>query len=378
MANATTPASAPAASPAPIRNDIPTDAESDAQLLEILNGGAATPAPKPAKRPPPPAEDAADDEPEPNDDPENEDLDDQPETAAAAAALAGAGDFDDETPEEVPAPEEDADQAAGEDDDADEETRAGFTPEQQRRFDKAMQKKARRIAELKASTGALEARVKEYEQALEQARTNPVAKTTPTADDPLADVEDERTLDTRLEEKKNLHRWALRHLNGAIVTDDKGNKTEVSAERVGEILAETEDFIRDHVPARRQYLRERARFERDAVTAFPWMQDKNSQGYLRIEATLRELGDKRLRDIPFIKIALGDMLLGQQLRVRETKPNSGKPVVGKTAPKAPAAPGGAARPAKISGKVKASSQAVRRLADTGADPGNAALRAIIG
>lgn len=382
MADELDPAAPAFSSAAPAQSDRsapPSDAAADAELLTILSGGkpAAKAAVKPAK-PRAAAAPEEDDDPEPAaEDPENEDLDDAP--AAAAAPVAGEESDDDPAPElaEEPAAE-DPDPAL---DDDDEETRASFTPQQQARFDKAMIKKARRITELKTSEAKHQARVTELEQQLTQARSAPLPAAPTSADDPLADVEDEAKLDARLTEQRKLRRFALRNPNGAVLKDDKGVEHEFSPERIGAILAETEEFIQEHAPARRQLLRDRGVFEAQAVTAFPWLKDKNSQGSIHIDNTLRDIGNKRLRDLPFIKLALADMLVGRNLRMAAAKKAASGPggkAAGTQPPKAPATPGGAARPGRIPGKSKDASAAAKRLAQSGDDPGNAALRAIIG
>lgn len=315
----------------------------------------------------------AGDEPEPGDDkPEPGDgdkpaegtklepgEDDQPELSAeelAAANAANAADPDSKLDKE------------------DEALRKRFTPEQQKAFDRAMQKKARKIIELKTSLQERETALAQKDQQLDELSKLPPTAIAPTADDPLADVETEVELDKRVQNARQLRRWALTHTDGAPVKD--GDKEfEITKERVGEILAETEEFLQDHAPRRRELLRLRQSTEAEALTTHPWLKDKNSQGSLAIETTLRQF--PQLRTVPQIRLILADSVIG---RLTRTKPAAAGPGTGaghKPIPKAPASPAGGNRPARVPGAAKAADKALQTVATTGRDPNNAALRAIL-
>lgn len=373
---------------------------SESDLLQILNTGNA-----PATRTAKPASAKADraaiaaaeaEEDLDDDDTTAEDAGDETISDDAPAGEADASDGDEatddtqatDTSEETNDGTEDG---ADEDtalDDEDREVRGGFTKEQQARFDKAVSKKTRRILELKtelreeqAAREAAEARAKDVE------KSGGAARAVPTAADPLADIEDEAALDQKLTQTRQLRKFALANPDGAFV-DAKGNvldvadpenppegATHVGKKRIGELLAETEELLQQHGPARRAFLAQRATAEKQALADFPFLKDKKSQGYQAVEATLAYA--PQLRSLPGIKHVLADAFIGRFVRMEEQK-KAGARQPGAGTKKAPPSPGGAARPAKVDGKRKAAVTTGKTLADTGQDEGNAALRAIIG
>ncbi len=285
-------------------------------------------------------------------------------------------------------PVDDAAAAAAASHEEDRKIRARFTPEQQKLFDKAMQKKARAQVALKTTLAEREQALTAAQQELETLRTQSPVTITPTAENPLANIEDETALDKRIIEARSLRRLALKFPGGTTVKNEAGEDVEVTPERIGEILAETEELIQEHAPKRRAYLHRRAAAEAEAVKEFPWLKNKQSEGYVAVEATLRNAGHLRLRDIPDIKQGLADMYIGRAYRMKQKAEAAAKlagkgPVAGaagargNTPPKAPATPAGGTRPGKTAGAAAKASDAHKTLLKTGRDPGNTALMTII-
>lgn len=334
-------------------------------LASLISPSSAAKAPAANPRPAAPAAPASVDE-----DPSLENLDDdtttlspeaaQPEEPAAAAPEAPAEETPapEETPAELPPPE-----GMDEEDLA---TRRAFTPEQQKAFDKAVQKKH---AKAKA---ALE-QVQALQAELEQARATPPAPAVPTPDNPLADVTDERELDKRLDTAKARKRWAMLHPQGGTVLID-GQETEVSQEQAAAMLLEATDFLEDHGPKRREYLRQNHALEAAALQDYPWLKSPNNAGTVAVNAMLSQFGGTRLRDIPGIKGALADLFMGQIIRQQGKQPAAKAAV---PPAKAPATPAGHRPPPKTATAHKQAAVAEKTLVTTGTDPGNAALSALI-
>lgn len=268
----------------------------------------------------------------------------------------------------APADEEEADPAAAEPEGLDAEDQAarkGFTPAQQGRFDKAIRKRADKIS-------TLESQLEERDQALATLAAAPAVAAVPTAEDPLADVEDETTLNQRIVNSRALWRWAKTHPNGGTLKDAQGNDVEITAERALEMVVQEEEFDRFHAPARRQLLKDRATQDAAAVQAFPWLKNKASRGSVEIEAMLRRT--PALRSVPSIKLILADHLTHRAARLAKTKtPTPGKAVV----PVAPSTPAGRNPPPRVAASVKVTTTALKTVAETGRDPNNAALGALI-
>jgi hypothetical protein len=368
---ADTPAAAPASTTPPPASSAPAAEPSLADLGKLIKFAPAKPAAaKPAPRPAPAAPANVDENPE------LENLVDDPTAPESAAAPAGAepaaaepaptpaaATEDPTTPEAAP----EAAPAPEGLDDEDLATRKAFTPEQQKRFDKALFKQREKARQEKE---ALEAE-------LTVAKATPPAPALPTADNPLADVATEADLDKRLAEVRNLRRWALTHPNGGTVKD--GDKdVEITAEKAAEIVADTEELLDQHGPKRREFIRQNQAFEQQALQDYPWLKSRSSQGTVAVEAMLRQYGDVRLRDIPGIKGSLADLFVGQIIRA-QSKQKAAAPAAGSAAlPKAPATPAGHRPPPKVSGVKKQAAGASKTLETTGADPGNATLRQLIG
>lgn len=383
------------------------DAEpSDADLLEIIGGGG-----KPEKRKSAKAKADADEELDESgddnaEDAEAEESDDgdppSPKRSGAASdeSEEGQGEEDDES--EQSDDDDDADAAAGDDDpdaaldDEDKGVRAKFTPEQQAKFDRAVSKKTRRILELKTELREEQEAREAAESRATELEKNPAPAAVVSGDNPLAAIEDEPALDKKLGEARKLRRFALANPDGAFIDQKTGEVVEVedpenppqgvvrfTKKRIGEILAETEETLQEHGPKHRKFLQDRAAAEADAVKTFPFLKNRNSAGYSAVETTLRHA--PVLRSIPGIKHLLADAFVGRMVRLQQQQAQkkgqkSGSSSDLRSPPserKAPPSPGGGARPPKVDAKKKVAGLAGKTLAETGDDPGDAALRAIL-
>jgi hypothetical protein len=129
-----------------------------------------------------------------------------------------------EDPAEDVAEADDAESDAEADEDADEEAEDVPREKIQRRIDKLTA--ARKSAEEKATALAAEAeearaKVAEYEAQLNEA-ARPVLS--PTADNPLADVDTQDALDAKIKSAQEVRRWALRNTDGATVKRPDGTE----------------------------------------------------------------------------------------------------------------------------------------------------------
>jgi chromosome segregation ATPase len=102
----------------------------------------------------------------------------------------------------------------------------------QRRIDKLTA--ARKSAEEKATALAAEAeeakaKVAEYEAQLNEA-ARPVLS--PTADNPLADVDTQDALDAKIKSAQEVRRWALRNTDGATVKRPDGTEVYLDSDQV--------------------------------------------------------------------------------------------------------------------------------------------------
>jgi hypothetical protein len=363
----------PAAPEPTVTVSAPVAEPSVADLGRIIGRqpAAAAPAKKPVAAKPAPAPEITDDDLDDDDDPTALDPaapaagEDDPAAPAADDPAAPAAEDD---PAAAPAPAAAAEPEDLELDAEDQAARKGFTPAQQGRFDKAIRKQRTKVT-------TLEGQLAERDQALEALAAAPAVAAVPTAEDPLADVEDDATLATRLQQSRNLWKWARLHPQGGTLKDASNRDVEITPERALEIQVEEEELQQLHGPRRAQFIKDRSTQEASAIQAHPWLKNKSSQGAVEIEAMLRR--NPGLRSVPGIKLILADHLAHRG--TRRAKPATPAAAKAAAVPVAPATPAGRGNPPpRVGGAAKLTTTALKTVAETGRDPGNAALGALIG
>ena len=256
-----------------------------------------------------------------------------------------------------------------EDDDLDEDAkkaRASFNPKQQRVFDREVAKVKRKAREAATSLqGEVEAKSQELESLtaeVERLRTTPPAPVAPTPTNPLAGVDNVTDLDKQIDQARNLRRWAVRHPQGGVVVDDKGNEIDISEERSAEILAEAEDLIDKHAPTRREFLTKRTANEQHAAQIYPWLKDKKAPATVAVNDVIRRYPILR-ETFPDYQLIIADSLVGMQLRQsrladqQKAAAGKGTPLMGVAKPaveprKAPASPAGGTRAPVVKGGTR--------------------------
>ena len=281
-----------------------------------------------------------------------------------------------------------------EDDDLDEDAkkaRASFNPKQQRVFDREVAKVKRKAREAATSLqGEVEAKSQELESLtaeVERLRTTPPAPVAPTPTNPLAGVDNVTDLDKQIDQARNLRRWAVRHPQGGVVVDDKGNEIDISEERSAEILAEAEDLIEKHAPTRREFLAKRTANEQHATQIYPWLKDKKAPATVAVNDVIRRYPILR-ETFPDYQLIIADSLVGMQLRQsrladqQKAAAGKGTPLMGVAKPaveprKAPASPAGGTRAPVVKGGTRRRAAVMQRFDETGEDSEGAVLRAIL-
>jgi hypothetical protein len=172
-------------------------------------------------------------------------------------------------PAEDVAEADDTESDAEADEDADTESEDVPREKIQRRIDKLTA--ARKSAEEKATALAAEAeearaKVAEYEAQLNEA-ARPVLS--PTADNPLADVDTQDALDAKIKSAQEVRRWALRNTDGATVKRPDGTEVYLDADQVKDYLIKSDDVLTLHAPARQQWLAQRQPALEAAKSLFP-------------------------------------------------------------------------------------------------------------
>ena len=245
------------------------------------------------------------------------DLGFSPEPAKADNSEASESDSDlsqdeEDKPESAEDPAEDV--AESEDDkseDAEEQDEEDVPREKiQRRIDKLTA--ARKSAEEKATALAAEAeeakaKVADYEAQLNEA-ARPVLS--PTADNPLADVDTQDALDAKIKSAQEVRRWALRNTDGATVKRPDGTEVWIDSDQVKDYLLKSDDVISIHGPARQQWLAQRQPSLEAAKSIFPDIFKKGTQMHQAFTATVKQAPE--LLKLPQAEYWVGLALLGEQ------------------------------------------------------------------
>jgi hypothetical protein len=215
-----------------------------------------------------------------------------------------------EDPAEDVAETEDAESDAEADEDADTETEDVPREKIQRRIDKLTA--ARKSAEEKATALAAEAeeakaKVAEYEAQLNEA-ARPVLS--PTADNPLADVDTQDALDAKIKSAQEVRRWALRNTDGATVKRPDGTEVYLDADQVKDYLIKSDDVLTLHAPARQNWLAQRQPAIEAAKNLFPDIFKKGTPMNAAYQATVKQAPE--LLRIPQHEYWVALALLGEQ------------------------------------------------------------------
>ena len=242
------------------------------------------------------------------------DLGFSPEPAKADKSEASESDSDlsqdEEDKPETEDPAEDVAEAEEAKDDEDEEAEDVPREKIQRRIDKLTA--ARKSAEEKATALAAEAeeakaKVADYEAQLNEA-ARPVLS--PTADNPLADVDTQDARDAKIKSAQEVRRWALRNTDGATVKRPDGTEVYLDADQVKDYLIKSDDVLTLHAPARQQWLAQRQPSLEAAKSIFPDIFKKGTQMHQAFTATVKQAPE--LLRLPQAEYWVGLALLGEQ------------------------------------------------------------------
>ena len=244
------------------------------------------------------------------------DLGFSPEPAKADNSEASESDSDlSQDEEDKPETEDPAeDVAESEDDkseDAEEQDEEDVPREKiQRRIDKLTA--ARKSAEEKATALAAEAEEAKAKNADYEAQLNEAARPvlSPTADNPLADVDTQDALDAKIKSAQEVRRWALRNTDGATVKRPDGTEVYLDADQVKDYLIKSDDVLTLHAPARQQWLAQRQPALESAKSLFPDIFKKGTQMHQAFTATVKQAPE--LLKLPQAEYWVGLALLGEQ------------------------------------------------------------------
>jgi hypothetical protein len=254
------------------------------------------------------------------------------ETEDASAETDLSQDTDKET-------DDDSDAESEEDkDDAEPEEEKNPVPEKLlKRIDKITAK--RREAEERAET--LESEVSELRAKLDA--TVPI-QITPTASDPLADVETPEQLEDRVATAKKIRAWAIKNLEGGTVQNAAGEDVYYEPSQVREYLATADELLTEHAPKRKEWISQRGAVMQEAKAVYPALFKSGTPEHESLVATLK--AHPYLKGLPQLEMIVGDAIEGQKLRFARAEAAQKKAAASKTESKSPVKTSNPPSPAK--------------------------------
>lgn len=254
------------------------------------------------------------------------------ETEDASAETDLSQDTDKET-------DDDSDAESEEDkDDAEPEEEKNPVPEKLlKRIDKITAK--RREAEERAET--LESEVSELRAKLDA--TVPI-QVTPTASDPLADVETPEQLEDRVATAKKIRAWAIKNLEGGTVQNAAGEDVYYEPSQVREYLATADELLTEHAPKRKEWISHRSMVLNEAKAVYPALFKAGTQEHESLLATIK--AHPYLKNLPQLEMIVGDAMEGMKLRFARAEAAQKKAASSKTESKSPVKASNPPSPAK--------------------------------
>jgi hypothetical protein len=198
----------------------------------------------------------------------------------------------------------------------------------QRRIDKLVAKQREAEEKAQAATSELE-QLKTAKADLE-AQLNQTSRPvlSPTADNPLADVDSGEALQQRIQNAQAVRRWALQNTDGATIKQPDGSEKYIEPAEVKDYLVKADDILTIHVPARKEWLAQREPAVQAAKSMFPDIFKEGSQLNQAYKATIKQAPD--LLKIPQHEYWVGLALYGEQALMAKQQTEAAKDKAKKT------------------------------------------------
>jgi hypothetical protein len=303
------------------------------------------------------------------------DTNDTPMTLSDIAAEIGF-DLEEITPQEQPAAEEteaapeaqpeatetedasaetdlsqDTDEKSDDDSDAEsEEDKDDAEPEEEKEEEKnpVPEKLLKRIDKITAKRREAEERAETLESEVSELRakldaTAPI-QITPTASDPLADVETPEQLEDRVATAKKIRAWAIKNLEGGTVQNAAGEDVYYEPSQVREYLATADELLTEHAPKRKEWISQRSAVMQEAKAVYPALFKAGTPEHESLVATLK--AHPYLKGLPQLEMIVGDAIEGQKLRFARAEAAQKKAAASKTESKSPVKASNPPSPAK--------------------------------
>jgi len=273
------------------------------------------------------------------------------ETEAAPEAQPEATETEDASAETDLSQDTDSEEKPDDDSDAEsEEDKDDAEPEEEKEEEKnpVPEKLLKRIDKLTAKRREAEERAETLESEVSELRakldaTVPI-QITPTASDPLADVETPEQLEDRVATAKKIRAWAIKNLEGGTVQNAAGEDVYYEPSQVREYLATADELLTEHAPKRKEWISQRSAVMQEAKAVYPALFKAGTPEHESLVATLK--AHPYLKGLPQLEMIVGDAIEGQKLRFARAEAAQKKAAASKTESKSPVKASNPPSPAK--------------------------------
>ena len=284
-------------------------------------------------------------------DPEKQSQTDQPEPEQTAKEEDAEPVNDESSDADASAPEQDdiTTSVLSQDDSGDDE------PEW---FQKRIDKLTRQRRQAEAEVEDLRSELDKVKESVNESKPQPVITG---SDNPFNSLTNLKEVEAKIQSARETKKWARANRDGAVVQGDNG-EVEYTPEQVEHILNNAEDALEVHLPAQKEFIREKLYWDDESTKEYPWLDDKSSQEYELHSKNLEEF--PAIRSLPNHRILIADMMLGQAMRYQNSKTNNkaNTGTVSKPKQKAPPQPSAPnAAPAPLEADEARSSAASKRF-----------------
>jgi hypothetical protein len=246
---------------------------------------------------------------------------------------------------------QDTDEKSDDDSDAEsEEDKDDAEPEEEKEEEKnpVPEKLLKRIDKITAKRREAEERAETLESEVSELRakldaTVPI-QVTPTASDPLADVETPEQLEDRVATAKKIRAWAIKNLEGGTVQNAAGEDVYYEPSQVREYLATADELLTEHAPKRKEWISQRSMVLTEAKAVYPALFKAGTQEHESLLATIK--AHPYLKNLPQLEMIVGDAMEGMKLRFARAEAAQKKAAASKTESKSPVKASNPPSPAK--------------------------------
>ena len=227
--------------------------------------------------------------------------------------------------------EEDTEEEAEESDDEEDESESEEPP-------KAVGKLLRQVGKLTARAKSAEETAEALKAEIQNLKTQGTSQGEPAKQPELENIQSFEDLKKLQQEAQAAKKFALQNIGKSFVEVDG---KEYSDDDIRNILTQADEYLTEKIPARANYLQQKAQWQQDTAQSFPWLYNTNddsdyAEASRKLYKSIRNQGQyaQVLNNLPNGDFVAGVLVKGIQA-IQAEKSAKAKPAKKATKPKAP-------------------------------------------